>query len=77
MSWRKCRKVQTFFSSNRKRNQKIDKYGNEGISTVSCKIKFVDSVRFMASSVSDLVDNLTEGIQRLIVFWNTKMLMTI
>ena len=77
MSWRKCRKVQTFFSPNRKRNQKIDKDGNEGISTVSCKIKFVDSVRFMASSVSDLVDNLTEGIQRLIVFWNTKMLMTI
>ena len=27
------------------------------------KIKFVDSLRFMATSLSKLVDNLTEGIQ--------------
>ena len=30
----------------------------------SCKKKIIDSARFMASSLSDLVDNLTEGIHR-------------
>ena len=29
---------------------------------ITCKIKFVDSFRFMATSLSKLVDNLTEGI---------------
>ena len=26
-----------------------------------CKIKFIDSTRFMSSSLSNLVDNLSEG----------------
>ena len=29
--------------------------------TKSYKIKFIDSARFMATSLSNLVDNLTEG----------------
>ena len=49
MAWRKYRKVQNFSSSNKKRNKKNDKNGNEDITTVSYKIKFIDSARFMAS----------------------------
>ena len=29
---------------------------------ITYKIKFIDSLRFMATSLSKLVDNLTEGI---------------
>ena len=32
---------------------------NETIETISHKIKFIDSARFIASSLSNLVDNLT------------------
>ena len=32
--------------------------------TVFYKIKFIDSTRFMASSLSTLVDNLTEEIHK-------------
>ena len=29
---------------------------------ISYKIKFIDSFRFMSSSLSDLVDNLSDGL---------------
>ena len=32
---------------------------------MSYKIKYIDSVRFMASSPSSLVDNITEGIHKI------------
>ena len=41
---------------------RIDKDGNESVVTISCKIKFNDSARFIASLLSSLVDNLTVGI---------------
>ena len=44
---------------------KVDKEVNENIITISYKIKLTDSVRFMASSLSNLVDNLAEGIHRI------------
>ena len=31
--------------------------------TIKYKIKFIDSFRFMSSSLSNLVDNLTEELQ--------------
>ena len=45
--------------------KKIDKDHNEYITTVSYKIKFVDSARFMAGSLSNLVNNLVEGIDKI------------
>ena len=43
---------------------KIDKDGNESVVTISYKIIFIDSTRFMASSLSNLVDNLAKGIRK-------------
>ena len=36
---------------------KIDKDGNKSVETVSYKIKFTDSMKFMATSLTKLVDN--------------------
>ena len=44
---------------------KIDKDGNESVETISYKIKFINSVRFIATSLSNLVDNLAEGIHKI------------
>ena len=44
---------------------KIDKDGNESVATMSYKIKSIDSARFIATSLSNLVDNLTEGILKI------------
>ena len=41
---------------------KIDKDGNDKIMKVSYKIKFINRFRFMSSSLSNLVDNLSEGL---------------
>ena len=39
--------------------------GNESVVTISYKIKFIDSARFMASSLLNLIDNLAEGIHKI------------
>ena len=44
---------------------KIDKDGDESVVTISYKIKFIDSARFIASSLSNLDDNLAEGINKI------------
>ena len=41
---------------------KKDKYGNDKATKISCKIKFIDSCRFMSTSLSNLVSNLSEGL---------------
>ena len=43
----------------------INKDSYEGIITTSYKIKFIDSATFMASSLSNLVDNLAEEIHKI------------
>ena len=46
----------------KKQITKTDKDGNDKIVNISCKIKFIDSFRFMSSSLSSLVNNLSEGL---------------
>ena len=55
-------KYKTFSIPIEKEVMKIDKDDNESVVTISYKIKFTDIARFMATSLSNLVDNLTEGI---------------
>ena len=43
----------------------IGKDSNESVVTISYKIKFIDSARFMLTSLSDLDDNLTDGIHKI------------
>ena len=59
---RKYRKIYYFFGTNQERNYKKDKNGNDKIIKISYKIKFIDSYRFMSTSLSNFVDNLSEGL---------------
>ena len=43
---------------------KIDKEGKNAVETISYKIKFIDSMRFVATSLSKPVDNLSEFIAK-------------
>ena len=54
-----------FFHSNRKISYKVDKEGNENVISISYNLKFIDSARIMASSLSNLVDNLLEQIHKI------------
>ena len=65
MSWGKQRKVQNFFCFDKKGNYKNREDGNESVVNISYKIKFIDSARFMVSSLSNHVDNLAEGIHKI------------
>ena len=55
----------TFLVPIEKEATKIDKDGNESVVTISYKIKFIDGLTFIASSLSSLVDNLTEEIHKI------------
>ena len=57
-------------------------YGNENVATMSYKIEFSDSARFMETWLPSLVDNLAEGIHKIwwkivLVLLNIKMLLKI
>ena len=54
----------TFSALIEKEVTNIEKDGNKSVVTISYKIRFTDSARFMATSLSKLVDNLTEGIHK-------------
>ena len=43
----------------------IDKDGSKSVGITSYKIKLIDSARFMATSLPNLVDNLTEWIHKI------------
>ena len=54
-----------FFVSIRKEIIKINKDGKQSVETMSYKIKCIDSMRFMGTSLTKLVDNLSEGIHEI------------
>ena len=58
-------KYKTFSVPINKEITKIDKDSTESVVNISYKIRFTDSARFMASSSSNLVDNLAEGIHKI------------
>ena len=58
---------------------KIDKDGIENVVAISYKIKFIDTARFMATSLSYIVDNCKKEFTKLnakivIFFFNMKVL---
>ena len=52
------KKYKAFSDLIEKEFQTTDKDGNENVVTISYKIKLIDSARFMASSLSNLVNNV-------------------
>ena len=64
-------KYKPFFLLIKSEVTKIDKDVNESAINISYKIKFIDTARFMATSLLNLIkswslDNLTEGFQRIV-----------
>ena len=74
MSWGKYRKIQNI--------TKIDRDGNENVVTVSYKIKFIDSARFIQVHYEILLiisqkELIKLSIKIVIVFLNMKVVWTI
>ena len=49
------KKYKSFSVLIEKKVTKVDKEVNESVATISCKIKFIETARFMATSLSNLV----------------------
>ena len=54
-----------FLISIEKEVTNTDEDGNESVVIISYKIKFIKSAKLMASSLSNLIDNLAEGIHKI------------
>ena len=52
----------TFSMPIKKEITKKDTHGNDKITKISYKIKFIDSYRFMSYSLSSLITNISEGL---------------
>ena len=55
----------TFTVSIKKEVTRIDKHGKRIKKNVSYILQFIDSARFMATSLSNLENNLSEGIHKI------------
>ena len=55
----------TFTVPIEKEVERTDKNGEEITRNISYILQFIDSARFMASSLSNPVDNLSEGIHKI------------
>ena len=58
------RNAKTFSVPITQQVKRICKNGEKTTKTISYKLQFIDSARFMASSLSSLADNLAEGINK-------------
>ena len=58
-------KYKTFSVPIEKEIIKIDKNGDESVAAISYKIEFIDSARFMATSLSNFFDNFTKEIHKI------------
>ena len=47
------------------KSKQITKNGEEIAKTISCKLKFIDSSKFIENSLSNFVDNLAERIRKI------------
>ena len=65
MPWVNTEKYKKFSIPIEKEVTEIDKDVNESVLTISQKIKFIDSARFMATSLSNFVGNLTEQVNKI------------
>ena len=62
---RKIYNCNTFTAPIRKEVTRIDKNGKEITKNISYILQFIDSARFMARFLSNLVNNLSEGLHRI------------
>ena len=62
---KKYRKYIIFLVPIEKEVTRIDKNGKEIKKTIFCRLQFIDSVRFMARPLSNLVNNLAERINKI------------
>ena len=62
---RKILKSTNLFSLPKEKEiRKVDKDDNEDMRTISYKMKYINSIRFTASSLSNFVDRFAEGIDQ-------------
>ena len=59
------KKYITFSVSRKKAIPRIDKRRKEITKNISYRLQFIDSARIMVSSLSNLVNNLAEGIHKI------------
>ena len=57
--------MHNLYSSNRKKSYKNDKNGEEIIKYICYILQFIDGSKFMASSLSNLVSNVSETINKI------------
>ena len=65
--------MHNLYSSIIKKVSRCDKNGEEFTENTFCMLHFIDSQRLMASSSSNLLDGLFEGIYRIKVNWDMTM----
>ena len=61
----------TFSVPVKKEIKKKDENGNDKITKISYKVKFIDSFRFMSTSLLNLVSNLSEGLHKSCPYYMT------